>query len=363
MSETTVRFPAGVADGVAAYVREVRVELADLPAEDVDDLTGGMEADLSELAAESGGDLIGRLGTPSVYAAELRAAAGLPARVTGPRRQRGSLSRATARARVSFARLTGQHPWLRSAVAYLVTLRPAWWLVRGYLAAWALWSMLSGSTRGVRPHSFLQLVLVLTAIVISVQLGRGRLGQRAGLRPLLVVANSALVVVALVASISVDDVQYVSGSDFSQPVGVSLDGTYVRNIYAYDSEGKRISSVRLFTQDGRPLGGADNAIGPNGNEIGVVRDGSGALLTNVYPRALFGPDPWQVIDPADPAVNPDQWTPPMSILPLMPNATPGSTASGAATTPAPTASAPPAPSKSSRPAPGGSSASVTPSGG
>ena len=38
MSDTTV---IGVTEGVAAYVREVRAELADLPSEDVDDLTGG----------------------------------------------------------------------------------------------------------------------------------------------------------------------------------------------------------------------------------------------------------------------------------------------------------------------------------
>jgi hypothetical protein len=87
MTDATVRFPAGVADGVAAYVREVRSELADLPIEDVDDLTGGMEADLTELDGDCGGDLAGRLGSPSRYAAELRAAAGLPERVAGPGRR------------------------------------------------------------------------------------------------------------------------------------------------------------------------------------------------------------------------------------------------------------------------------------
>ena len=178
MNDTTVRYPAGLADCVSAYVREVRAELADLPAEDVDDLTGGMEADLSELAAESGGDLIGRLGSPRLYAAELRAAAGLPERVVGKDRQRGSLGGAAARARASLTMLTEQHPWLRSATAFLVTLRPAWWLLRGYLAAWALWSMLSGNTRGIRPHSFLHLVMAVAAIVISVQLGRGWLRER-----------------------------------------------------------------------------------------------------------------------------------------------------------------------------------------
>jgi hypothetical protein len=41
MSDTTV---IGVADGVAAYVSEVRAELADLPLEDVDDLTGRVDS-------------------------------------------------------------------------------------------------------------------------------------------------------------------------------------------------------------------------------------------------------------------------------------------------------------------------------
>ena len=364
MSETTVRFPAGVAGGVAAYVSQVRVELADLPAEDVDDLTGGMEADLSELAAESGGDLIGRLGSPSRYAAELRAAAGLPERVAGSGRQRGSLGGVAARSRASFARLSGQHPWLRSATDYLVTLRPAWWLVRGYLASWALWSVFLG-TRGFRPHSFLELVLALAAVVVSVQVGRGWLPQWTGLRPLLIAANCALVYVALVALVMVDGVQYIPSSEYSQPAGVSLDGSSVGNIYAYDADGRRITNVRLFAQDGRPLGGGDVVVGPDGSPIGTVRDASGAEVTNVYPRALVGPDPWQVINPVDPQADPGQWTPPMSVVPLapIPTTTSGATPTRPATLPAPAATSMPGSSRSAPQAPSsGPSPSVTRSG-
>jgi len=354
MSDTTV---IGLADGVAAYVREVRAELTDLPAEDVDDLTGGMEADLSELAAESGGDLIGRLGSPRLYAAELRAAAGLPERVAGKGRQYGLLSGAVARARASFAMLTRAHPSLRSATAFLVTLRPAWWLIRGYLAAWALWSMLLGGSRGIRPQSLKEYVMALAAIVVSVQLGRGWLRQRAVLRPLLVVANVAAVIVALMALGSGAGSDYYT-STYSPPAGVSLDGAQVGNIYAYDSGGNRITGVRLFAQDGRPLGGGDNAYDPNGNPIGVVRDGSGAPVTNVYPRALFGRDPWQVVNPADPQMNQGAWTPPMSIVPLMPSATPTSTPTSTAT-PTPAAKVT-APAATSKPVPH-TSASPTPS--
>jgi hypothetical protein len=372
MSDATVRFPAMAAEGVGAYVREVRIELADLPSEEVDDLTGGMEADLSELAAESGGDLVGRLGPPGLYAAELRAAAGLPERVAGPAGRRRPLTQALTRsrdnARASFTMLADQHPWLRSVTAFLVTLRPAWWLIRGYLAAWALWSMLSGGTRGIRPHSFLDLVMALAAIIVSVQVGRGWLRHKGFLRPMLVIANFSLVITALVASVSVD-VQYDYNSGFSPLPGVSLDGGPVGNIYAYDSDGRRLNNVRLFAADGQPLGAGEQnqATDQNGIPIGLVHDSSGAPVTNVYPKLLFGRDPWQVLDPADPQLSQDRWTPPMSIVPLTPTATPTLTATptptGTVTAPVPTAGAKPAPTRTAGPTPSsGPSPSVTRSG-
>ena len=82
MNDTTVIGAAGqVEEDVRAYVLAVRAWLGDLPADEVEDLTAGMEADLAERAAESGGPLGGLLGQPEAYAAELRAAAGLPPRV------------------------------------------------------------------------------------------------------------------------------------------------------------------------------------------------------------------------------------------------------------------------------------------
>jgi len=366
MNDATVRYLPGLADTVAAYVREVRTELADLPMDDVDDLTGGMEADLTELARESGGDLIGRLGSPGLYAAELRAAAGLPERVAGNSRQLSRLKVALTHARDSFTMLTEGHPWLRSITAFLVTLRPAWWVLRGFLFAWPVW-MLLGSSRGIRPHSLKEYVLLLVAIVFSVQLGRGWLRQRAGLRPLLFVANTAAVFMAFMAYGAGEGNSYTAEAS-SPPPGVSLDGAQLGNIYAYDSDGKRITGVRLFAQDGRPLdadlsipldaNGNPSGLDVNGNPLGVVRDSSGAQLRNVYPRALAGSDPWQVSDPANPRVNQVGWTPPMSIVPLVPSSTATPTA------PAPVATSKPVPSNSPPATPSrGPSPSVPPSGG
>jgi len=72
---------------------------------------------------------------------------------------------------------------------------------------------------------------------------------------------------------------------------VSLDGARLVNIYAYDSDGKRITGVRLFAQERRPLdwdlsialgaNGNPSGLDVNGNPLGVVRDRSGAQLGSV----------------------------------------------------------------------------------
>ena len=93
MNDTTAIATDPQADDVRAYVGAVRAWLGDLPPEEVEDLTAGMEADLAERAAESGDTLGALLGEPEAYAAELRSAAGLPPRwvpvaaaAPGPRR-------------------------------------------------------------------------------------------------------------------------------------------------------------------------------------------------------------------------------------------------------------------------------------
>lgn len=361
MNDTTVGNLPGLAGRVAAYVREVRAELADLPTEDVDDLTGGMDADLTELATECGGDLAGRLGTPRLYAAELRVAAGLPERMAGSGGRRRPLAEARNHARASFATLTEKHPWLRPVTAFLVSIRPAWWVLRGYLAAWVVGGIL-GINYGIRPRGFAGTVMVLVAIVVSVQLGRGWLRHMAMTRPLLVLGNATAVVVALIASTAgVTSGEPNYSMQTSSPPGVSLDGQQVGNIYPYDSDGRRITGVRLFARDGRPLGGVDDAYDSSGNPIGV-RDGSGAPVTNAYPKPLLGPDPWQVIDPGNPQLDQGAWTPPMSIVPLTPSLTATPTATVPTAPTAPTASSKPAPPTTSPNPSAAPTPSVTPSG-
>lgn len=384
MTDTTVGHSPGLADGVAGYIREVRAELADLPAEDLDDLTAGMEADLTELAAECGGDIAGRLGSPGLYAAELRAAAGLPERVAGPAPRRRPLADALTNPRASFTMFSEQRPWMQSVTTFLVTLLPAWWVLRGYLAAWAVWGIL-GTNHGIWPQGLLEYVLVLLAIVGSVQLSRAWLRQWPGLRPLVVVGNAVAIFVAflVISSGAASGEANIDPPAYSLPPGVSLDGAQLANIYAFDSDGKRMNGVRLFAENGRPLNAAHSSVDANGSPVGldhrgnpmaVVRDSSGAPLLNVYPQMRFGPDPWQVSDPASPQSSVPRWTPPMSINPLVldstttpvPPATTPATLTPAVTprTPATAPSAKPKPPNPAAPTPSsGPSPSVTPSGG
>ncbi|GAA3618916.1 hypothetical protein GCM10022223_39650 [Kineosporia mesophila] len=58
---------------IADYLAAVRTALADLPADEVDELTGGLEADLAESLAENGSP-VEVFGPPEAYAAELRSA-------------------------------------------------------------------------------------------------------------------------------------------------------------------------------------------------------------------------------------------------------------------------------------------------
>lgn len=106
-------------DQVDSYVQAVRAALSDLPSEEVEDLTAGMDADLAELLAERGGPLEVVLGSPQVYAAELRSAAGLPEAARGGRRPISL--RAWARAWSQRLRAqTEQRPWVAASCA-------AWW--------------------------------------------------------------------------------------------------------------------------------------------------------------------------------------------------------------------------------------------
>ena len=62
---------------ISDYAAAVRAELGDLSADQAHAVLDGLDEHLSEIAAESGDNLVANLGSPASYAAELRASAGL----------------------------------------------------------------------------------------------------------------------------------------------------------------------------------------------------------------------------------------------------------------------------------------------
>ena len=197
MTAPSVRDPE-----VSAYLTDVRAALDDLPPDDREELLEGLEADLTELRAESGGSLPERLGSPAAYAAELRSAAGLPPhRPVAPATIGDRLREAVRPIAESFRGLPGAGPVGR----FLGELRPAWWVLRGYLAAWAVCAAVSQRNPGVVPRAgdsvAVGLLLVVGAVVVSVWLAH-QWRRAAGIRVATVVVNAVVLFSAMVNGIA-----------------------------------------------------------------------------------------------------------------------------------------------------------------
>ena len=160
------RVPVEVRD----FVARVRGHLADLDADEQQELTVGLEADLADLVAERGHEA---LGDPSTYARELRSAAGHDPAMRGRPGGRG------ARRAVMEAIDTTHDTWDRlldsfpgGSRGFLSAVQPAWWLLR----AWVAW-MVAQDLRG--PYFVTDgpwLAVLVAFVVASVQLGRREWG-------------------------------------------------------------------------------------------------------------------------------------------------------------------------------------------
>jgi hypothetical protein len=295
---------------VARYATAVRAAFADLPAPERELLLEDLEDHLQEVAAEAGGPLEERLGTPAAYAAELRASAGPPgagvAAAAGRARPRRRASRVARRLRRSW-RGTMANPAAAAVAEFLPELRPAWWVLRGYLAVLAasalLGSLYPDDAQGANfpvPELFgsqlLGLLVTVAAVVVSVRLGRR--GPATGWRRGLAVAGNAALGLFAVFML-VDLGARVTSHDYPaqlvtvyqrDPSGLRAHGREISNIYAFDAGGKPLRDVYLIDQDGNPVVATHND-NPFLDPRELV-DGDGNEVANRYPQAQ------QEIDPA-----------------------------------------------------------------
>lgn len=266
---------------VAEFLEKVRARLSDLTDEEREELLGGLEADLMELVADGGS--VAELGDPRAYADELRTAAGLEARtqarlgLPGVRRPRRSSRELVVElldgSRSRWERWVAAGPTRAQVWGVVVALRPAWWVLRGWVAAQWI-DMVTG------PWEYLTLIprfgddvtgklLLVGAVVGSVLLGLRR-SWPASHSPASVLARVVLLGlnVFAVLALLVVSTQFPSARvvhDAAHPYamgrfgptgytsGLVNDGTVVRNVFAYDAEGNPLEGVQLYDQSGEPL--------------------------------------------------------------------------------------------------------------
>lgn len=296
-----------VHDDIRAFAAAVRRHLDDLPVDDVDDLLDGLEADLSDQAAEAGDTFT--LPDAATYAAELRAAAGLPERSDTPAGERVPIRRRIADLRKSIDTQIRRNPAAEWLLEFAASLRPIWWVLRAvvlylFIAPlfWSGYGSMSGTVAYlVGATQFPGMVLMAALLLLSVQWGRGRWAPTSitrGIRTAVTVVTLVLTpftLVSIAGSVQslVWDSSYNDHAAASITPGLSLDGQRIRNIYAFGTDGNAIPMVQLFDQDGRPLTtvGSDNGSAPfdnyfygGGGPVPVPYTAPGAAdAWNIYP--------------------------------------------------------------------------------
>ena len=302
-------------DQIASYLDGVRAAMSDLPDETRDELLEDLPDHLAEVLAEDAGTLEERLGTPEAYAAELRAAAGMgaaaaPANSSGLRRLRDGL----ARLDVTAGRLLG---YGRASQLWLL-MRPGWWVLRGYLAGVLIlhviftardrsqWLPLGDSS------AIAWLLVIGASVVLSVRVGLATPRLKPWLRTAVAIGAVGLLAFAVA---EINRVFYL------QPPTMAADVTYgngITDIYPYDANGRPLTGVVLYDQNGTRLTLGDP-------------------WRCIKPQAYSGPD-----DPALRGQLSYRWGEPEFKYPLCPPE--GWQPSPPATTPTPSAGPTPSPS-------------------
>jgi uncharacterized membrane protein len=281
-----------VPDDVRTYLSAVRTRLDDLPTEEREDLLADVELSILESAEETEVPVELRLGPPDAFADELRTAAGLPPRAgaSAAVRQPRSLRERIAAVDTRLA----ANPVLRA-------LAPAWWVIRGFIAAGLLDLALGGSVLSGADSSAYVLVMTIAAVVLiaaSVAIGIRRPRRGA----VIALVNLALVIAAVPVAAHVADSARVAGNEAvfirqptlsDMPVGLFYDQTPVENIYGFDRRGRLLQDVRLYDQFGRPI-----SIGGPGPLRRPVETRRGYEIFNAFPIRYFEPGTRRVENPA-----------------------------------------------------------------
>lgn len=266
---------------VTEYANAVRRHLSGLDAETLDELTGGLEADLAEALAERAPDgdapdlaaVTAVFGSPADYAEELRVAAGVELPDSPDSRRpplRTLIARQVAALREDWVEWRTDQRWVDESARFLVALRPVWWVLRG----WVLFHFVTIAQQPTFGEG-LSRVFLVGLVILSVLWGQGRVGQQRWWRRLgLVLGVVAILALLPVASVlharmtwqsPTSGMGYSEGYDDGYGVGMyegraqAMAGTGSEssesiagpvNLFVYGPDGEPIPSARIVDQNG-----------------------------------------------------------------------------------------------------------------
>ena len=300
---------AHVPSDVETYLARVRAALADVPADERDDLLAEVEVSLHETASETSGSVAAQLGPPEDFAAELRSAAGL----------HPSTAPTAAGLRETIERLASS-PRVAGSLRSLRELAPIWWAVRGYvavaalaLAAGASWSVAHGAVPRIG-NAKLGAIAILVAVAASIALGlwsRRTPQARLALSVLNVALLAAVVPVAVHLSHRTQPAvatQIVVQTEIVP--GLAYNGTPLDNVYPYSRDGRLLHDVLLYTGAGTPLNLRAKSYDPLRR---ILFTKAGGRIYNAFPVRYYQPGTTTVLRPnAGPNVKvPRITTPPL----------------------------------------------------
>jgi hypothetical protein len=184
-----------------------------------------------------------------------------------------------------------EHPFGAAALETVSGLRPAWWLLRAWVAVQLIGMFFVGRPWFPLPRFPGSPLLFVVAIVFSVWLGRRAIQHsQTSTESALVLAGNVVAVVGLlwvVAGLSqVSEEVYPDDASMIIPDGVlgdgaiREDGTPITNLYPYGPDGSLLEHVRLYDQDGRPF----TSLAYDGCMIDEMTGEPDLPALNVFPR-------------------------------------------------------------------------------
>lgn len=223
------------------FAAAVRAELADLPKNEIQELTDGLEADLQDRFIEEGEDF--HVGSPVAYAQELREAAGVAAK---PLKRNAFSSTALIHNTEAWFRKSSMGSWV---LDFGISIRPVWWVLRVVVMFVIFGTFL------------LPMWLFPVAVFLSIMWGRGQWFTARLFKSILLPLNLiaiVLLVPAIDSGLRTFD-QYVANNDLVQSTdyanrqGLQLNGEQVLQVKAFDAAGAEVNGLTYQDQNGNPL--------------------------------------------------------------------------------------------------------------